>query len=106
MENFGRICETRSNRESWNQRRGYFNIYRFIRRCRGGFTFPNREFQLSEGILLLIPTCSQVKPSIHQINLSACCVVPEDLQIFCKEHDIRILTHNDPSGKISVTIVF
>ncbi|XKL65245.1 hypothetical protein PGB90_008665 [Kerria lacca] len=47
----------------------------------------------------------EVKPSIHQINLSACCVVPPDLQEFCKEHDIRILTHNDPFDILPVNIL-
>ncbi|KAK7604045.1 hypothetical protein V9T40_004318 [Parthenolecanium corni] len=47
----------------------------------------------------------EVKPSINQINLTACCVVPQDLQEFCKEHDIRILTHNDPVDILPVDIL-
>lgn len=47
----------------------------------------------------------QVKPSINQINLSACCVVPKDLQDFCKERDIRILTHNDSTGWLLITFI-
>lgn len=42
---------------------------------------------------------SHVKPSIIQINLSTCCVVPPSLQGFCKEHDIQLLTHSDPTGE-------
>uniref|UniRef100_A0A224XIV8 GCS light chain n=1 Tax=Panstrongylus lignarius TaxID=156445 RepID=A0A224XIV8_9HEMI len=38
----------------------------------------------------------QVKPSIVQISLSSCCVVPPALQEFAKLHDIQLLTHNDP----------
>lgn len=33
---------------------------------------------------------------ILQINLTTCCVVPKDLQLFCKERDISLLTHSDP----------
>lgn len=41
----------------------------------------------------------QVKPSIIQINLSSCCVVPPALQEFTKQNDVQLLTHNDPIGK-------
>ncbi|CAG9861661.1 unnamed protein product [Phyllotreta striolata] len=40
---------------------------------------------------------AKVKPSIIQINLSTCCVVPPTLQSFCKENDIKLLTHSDPN---------
>lgn len=40
-----------------------------------------------------------VKPSIIQINLASCCVVPPSLQAFCKENDLKLLTHSDPAGK-------
>lgn len=33
---------------------------------------------------------------ILQINLATCCVVPKELQMFCKERDIQLLTHSDP----------
>ncbi|XP_018564549.1 glutamate--cysteine ligase regulatory subunit [Anoplophora glabripennis] len=36
-----------------------------------------------------------VKPSIIQINLATCCVVPPTLQAFCKENDLKLLTHSD-----------
>jgi len=39
---------------------------------------------------------ASVKPSIVQINLASCCVVPPELASFCKEHDIQLLTHSDP----------
>lgn len=42
---------------------------------------------------------ANVKPSIIQINLATCCVVPPSLQQFCKENEVQLLTHNDPSGK-------
>lgn len=37
-----------------------------------------------------------VKPSIVQINLSSCCVVPPQLQEFCNQNEIQLLTHSDP----------
>lgn len=40
-----------------------------------------------------------VKPSIIQINLATCCVVPPSLQAFCKENDLKLLTHSDQAGK-------
>lgn len=43
-----------------------------------------------------IYTGSSVQPSIAQINLSSCCVVPPALQEFCNKHDIQLLTHSDP----------
>lgn len=39
---------------------------------------------------------SSVHPSIAQINLAACCVVPPQLQEYCGQHDIQLLTHSDP----------
>lgn len=43
---------------------------------------------------------SVVKPTIAQINLSACCVVPGSLQEFCNQKEIQLLTHSDPEGNI------
>lgn len=39
-----------------------------------------------------------VRPTIAQINLQACCVVPPPLQEFCNANDIQLLTHSDPEG--------
>lgn len=41
---------------------------------------------------------SVVKPTIAQINLSACCVVPPSMQEFCNKNFIQLLTHSDPEG--------
>nr|XP_023022683.1 glutamate--cysteine ligase regulatory subunit [Leptinotarsa decemlineata] len=52
---------------------------------------------------------AQVKPTIIQINLASCCVVPPTLQTFCKENNIKLLTHSDPSDilpKSSVEGIF
>lgn len=39
-----------------------------------------------------------VRPTIAQINLQACCVVPPSLQEFCNVNDVQLLTHSDPEG--------
>lgn len=39
---------------------------------------------------------STVHPTIAQINLAACCVVPPQLQEYCGQNDIQLLTHSDP----------
>ncbi|EDV54111.1 glutamate--cysteine ligase regulatory subunit [Drosophila erecta] len=39
---------------------------------------------------------AQVAPTIAQVNLSTCCVVPAELQEFCTAHDIQLNTHSDP----------
>lgn len=49
--------------------------------------------------LTAIYETSAVKPTIAQINLSACCVVPPSLQEFCTKKEIQLLTHSDPEGK-------
>lgn len=46
----------------------------------------------------LYSSCS-IKPTIAQINLSACCVVPPSMQEFCAKHEIQLLTHSDSEGR-------
>lgn len=41
--------------------------------------------------------------TILQINTQTCCVVPPELQQFCKDHEIQLLTHSDPQGKLCET---
>lgn len=42
--------------------------------------------------------------TILQINTQTCCVVPPELQQFCKDHDIQLLTHSDPQSKRVFTL--
>lgn len=37
--------------------------------------------------------------TILQINTQTCCVVPPELQLFCKDREIQLLTHSDPQGE-------
>lgn len=53
--------------------------------------------------LINLYTTASVRPTIVQINLSACCVVPPPLQEFCNKNDIQLLTHSDPEEVISST---
>lgn len=39
---------------------------------------------------------SRVKPCVDHFNFSKCCVLSLELQTFAREHDIQLLTHNDP----------
>lgn len=45
---------------------------------------------------------STVQPSITQINLAACCVVPPQLQEYCSKNEIQLLTHSDPQGMSAI----
>jgi len=38
---------------------------------------------------------ANIKPSVDQINLRDCCVVPKPLILYAKERNIELLTHND-----------
>ncbi|XP_055691418.1 glutamate--cysteine ligase regulatory subunit [Lutzomyia longipalpis] len=44
---------------------------------------------------------AEFHPSIAQINISTCCVVPPPLQEFCQQNDIQLLTHSDPEEILS-----
>lgn len=39
--------------------------------------------------------------TILQINTQTCCVVPPELQQFCKDNEIQLLTHSDPQGEFT-----
>lgn len=54
---------------------------------------------VDENIFTSIYEWANIKPSIIQINLATCCVVPQSLQAFCKENDVQLLTHSDPTGQ-------
>jgi len=51
---------------------------------------------LDSQLFLQLYNWAKVKPSIVQINLSSCCVVPPELSSFCKENGVQLLTHSDP----------
>jgi glutamate--cysteine ligase regulatory subunit len=38
---------------------------------------------------------TKIKPSVDQINVKDCCVVPKTLILYAKENNIELLTHND-----------
>ena len=47
---------------------------------------------------------TQVKPSVDQINLRDCCIVPKPLIIYAKEQGIQLLTHSDCTGTFTRNI--
>lgn len=58
----------------------------------------------TERLKKLLPR-TKVKPSVNQINVRDCCVVPKSLILYAKQEKIQLLTHNDctnilPSGTI------
>ncbi|KAJ5749291.1 uncharacterized protein N7511_010987 [Penicillium nucicola] len=48
----------------------------------------------SERLARFLPH-TKVKPSVDQINLKDCCVVPKSLILYAKQEKIQLLTHND-----------
>lgn len=51
----------------------------------------------TDTLIELYSSC-RIKPTISQINLSACCVVPPSMQEFCTKNEIQLLTHSDSEG--------
>lgn len=58
----------------------------------------------TDHLIDLYQSC-RIKPTIAQINLSACCVVPPPMQEFCTAKEIQLLTHSDSEGKGVVRII-
>lgn len=48
----------------------------------------------SERLAKFLPH-TRVKPSVDQINVKDCCVVPKSLILYAKQENIELLTHND-----------
>ncbi|XP_048377994.1 glutamate--cysteine ligase regulatory subunit-like [Stegostoma tigrinum] len=64
---------------------------------------------LDQEVLEVLCQHAQVRPSILQVNLASCCVIPPDLAAFANENNIQLLTHNDPAdsescGKVQTII--
>ncbi|CAH2231938.1 jg11089 [Pararge aegeria aegeria] len=54
------------------------------------------------GCLRKLHAWALVKPTIAQINLASCCVVPPSLHAFCRANDVQLLTHADPPDLLSI----
>jgi len=48
----------------------------------------------SERLKKFLPS-TNVRPSVDQINVRDCCVVPKSLILYAKQENIELLTHND-----------
>lgn len=76
------------------------NIWRILE----NFTREKKILQIGlsdveEAAFRTVYEWADVKPSIIQINLATCCVVPPTLQAFCKDNEVQLLTHSDPNGE-------
>lgn len=81
------------------------NIWRILET----YTENKKIFQIGladveENIFRTVYDWSKVKPSIIQINLATCCVVPPTLQAFCKDNEVQLLTHSDPTGNTNTLL--
>jgi glutamate--cysteine ligase regulatory subunit len=54
----------------------------------------------SERLQRLLPR-TKVRPSVDQINVRDCCVVPKSLILYAKQEGIELLTHNDCTNILS-----
>lgn len=50
---------------------------------------------LDKNKLAQLYSLAKVKPTIDQVNLASCCVMPKDLTEYAKQVDIQLQTHND-----------
>ena len=44
---------------------------------------------------------SKVKPVVNQICTDLCCSLPQELVAFSSSYNIELLTHNDPTSKLT-----
>lgn len=63
----------------------------------------------SERLQKFLPR-TKIRPSVDQINVRDCCVVPKSLILYAKQEGIELLTHNDctnilPSGAVRELLV-
>lgn len=57
-------------------------------------------------VFIALYNWAKVKPTIIQINLTVCCVVPPVLQEFCKNNNVQLLTHSDPIEILPKTALY
>lgn len=87
----------------WSSRNGDHVLHHLKKlwNCLEDFAFLKKINQLGISDLdieALAALCesARVEPAIAQINQSNCCIVPNALKDFCAQHEIQLLTHNDP----------
>ncbi|XP_034943940.1 glutamate--cysteine ligase regulatory subunit [Chelonus insularis] len=80
--------ELQSLQQLWSVMEEFFNAGKVLS---GGVS------NVDTTVFMQLYEWANVKPTIVQINLLMCCVVPPTLQAFTQEHDIQLLTHNDPN---------
>jgi hypothetical protein len=56
---------------------------------------------IDHSVCIFVSSEFQVKPTVNQVNLASCCVMPPELVKYAGESDIQLLTHNDPKSRYS-----
>lgn len=95
--------ETPRTLDKWSKRNGSvdLNHLKELWSCLEEFALNKQINQLGisdldiEALTAVYQT-ARVEPTIAQVNLSNCCMVPAALKEFCTQHDIQLLTHSDP----------
>lgn len=64
--------------------------------CRQGVALSVGVSDLDTAQLRHLHSWADVKPSVNQVNLDSCCVIPQEMQEFAKANNIQLLTHSDP----------
>lgn len=64
--------------------------------CRRGVALSVGVSDLDTAQLRHLHSWAHVKPSVNQVNLDSCCVIPQEMQEFAKANNIQLLTHSDP----------
>lgn len=48
-----------------------------------------------------VPISLQVKPSVNQLSLDSCCIIPQDLAQYARANGIQLTSHHDAVGQWS-----
>lgn len=52
--------------------------------------------------LIDLHSFANIKPTSNQVNMELCCSIPEEMNEFAHEHNIKLLTHGDPVGRFQM----
>lgn len=88
---------------SWSARNGQQGIeeLKLLYKCLEKYALKQQIKQLGIAdldakTLAELYKSAQVVPTIAQVNLATCCVVPAELHEFCRDHELVLNTHSDP----------
>ncbi|TDG40535.1 hypothetical protein AWZ03_013043 [Drosophila navojoa] len=88
---------------SWSARNGEQGIeeLKLLYKCLEKYALKQQIKQLGIAdldakTLAKLYKSAEVVPTIAQVNLATCCVVPAELHEFCRDHELVLNTHSDP----------